>query len=86
MIGNDWDQVLRVVWDSPNFQKFYKYILSLYDKETIYPEKDKIFNALINTPYKNVKVVIVGQDPYHGKGEAHGLSFSVQKGLNFRHH
>ena len=81
MIGNDWDQVLSIVWNSPNFKKFYNYIISLYDEETIYPEKDKIFNALINTPYKNVKVVIVGQDPYHGEGEAHGLSFSVQKGI-----
>ena len=81
MIGNDWDQELSVIWNSPNFNKFYQNILNLYDKETIYPPKDYIFNALKLTPYKDVKVVIVGQDPYHGEGEAHGLSFSVQKGI-----
>lgn len=81
IIGNDWDNVLKVVWNSPNFNKFYNYILSLYDKETIYPPKEYIFNALKLTPYKNVKVVIVGQDPYHGENEAMGLSFSVDKSV-----
>ena len=81
MIGNDWDDKLSVIWNSLNFNKFYNNILKLYDKEIIYPSKDNIFNALKMTPYKNVKVVIVGQDPYHGEGEAHGLSFSVQKGI-----
>ncbi len=81
MIGNDWDNELSVIWNSPNFKKFYNNILKLYDEEIIYPEKDNIFNALKLTPYKDVKVVIVGQDPYHGEGEAHGLSFSVQKGV-----
>lgn len=81
MIGNDWDKVLDVIWKSPNFIKFYNNILSLYDKEIIYPPKNMIFNALKLTPYNNVKVVIVGQDPYHGEGEAHGLSFSVKKGI-----
>ena len=52
-----------------------------YQNKTIYPSKENIFNALKLTPYENVKVVIVGQDPYHGEGEAHGLSFSVQKGI-----
>ena len=81
MIGNDWDEELSVIWKSPNFKKFYSQVLKLYDKEIIYPPKNLIFNALKLTPYKNVKVVIVGQDPYHGEGEAHGLSFSVQKGV-----
>lgn len=81
IIGNDWDEVLKVIWNSPNFQKFYKYILSLYDKETIYPPKEYIFNALKLTSYKNTKVVIVGQDPYHGEHEAMGLSFSVDKNV-----
>jgi len=81
MIGNDWDKELKVIWDSPNFNKFYNGILKLYDKETIYPPKGDIFNALKLTPYKNVKVVIVGQDPYHGEGEAMGLSFSVHKNI-----
>ena len=81
MIGNDWDKELSVIWKSPNFNKLYNNILKMYDNETIYPPKDLIFNALKLTPYKDVKVVIVGQDPYHGEGEAHGLSFSVQKGI-----
>ena len=81
MIGNDWDNVLKVIWNSPNFNKFYNYILSLYDKETIYPPKEYIFKALKLTPYNNVKVVIVGQDPYHGENEAMGLSFSVDKSV-----
>ena len=81
MIGNDWDEELKVVWDSTNFKKFYNKVLNMYDNYEIYPSKDNIFNALKLTPYNNVKVVIVGQDPYHGINQAHGLSFSVQKGV-----
>lgn len=81
MIGNDWDQLLSVVWHSPGFQKFYNMIMAEYDKKTIYPPKDYIFNALKLTSYENTKVVIVGQDPYHGENQAHGLSFSVQHGV-----
>ena len=81
MIGNDWDEKLKVVWDSEGFKKFYSIINKEYESKIIYPPKDYIFNALRLTPYSNTKVVIVGQDPYHGEGEAHGLSFSVQKGI-----
>ena len=81
MIGNDWDEKLRVVWESPGFKNFYKRIMHEYEIKEIYPPKDYIFNALKLTSYENTKVVIVGQDPYHGKEEAHGLSFSVQKGV-----
>ena len=81
MIGNDWDNELKVIWNSPNFNKFYNSVLKLYDKEEIYPPKEDIFRALKLTPYKDVKVVIVGQDPYHGRGEAMGLSFSVHKDI-----
>lgn len=81
MIGNDWDQKLEIIWNSPGFQKFYKMIMAEYDKKIIYPLKDYIFNALKLTSYKDTKVVIVGQDPYHGENQAHGLSFSVQKGV-----
>ncbi len=81
MIGNDWDEVLKVIWDSPGFKKFYQNILALYKTKTIFPPQDYIFNALKLTSFKDTKVVIVGQDPYHGVGEAHGLSFSVQKGI-----
>ena len=81
MIGNNWDEVLSVIWNSPGFNKFYKSIIDLYEKKVVFPEKENIFNALKLTDFDNVKVVIVGQDPYHGTGEAHGLSFSVQKGV-----
>ena len=81
MIGNDWDEVLKVVWESPGFNKFYNSILKLYDTKTIFPPKDYIFNALKLTSYEDTKVVIVGQDPYHDDHQAHGLSFSVQKGV-----
>lgn len=81
MIGNDWDLKLKIIWESPGFKNFYKKIIHEYDNKEVYPPKDYIFNALKLTSYENTKVVIVGQDPYHGKGEAHGLSFSVQKGI-----
>lgn len=81
MIGNTWDDALKVIWNSKGFNTFYNKILNLYDIKNIFPPKDNIFNALKLTEYQDVKVVIVGQDPYHGFGEAHGLSFSVQKGV-----
>lgn len=81
MLNNDWDEVLKVVFNSPGFKKFYHIVEEEYQNKTIFPPKDYIFNALKLTPYEKVKVVIVGQDPYHGVGEAHGLSFSVQKGI-----
>lgn len=81
MIGNDWDEKLKIIWNSEGFKKFYRIIENEYATKTIFPPKDYIFNALKLTPYSNTKVVIVGQDPYHGVGEAHGLSFSVQEGI-----
>ena len=63
------------------FIKLKEFLDEEYSKKTIYPDRDKIFFALKNTPYENVKVVIIGQDPYHGEGEAHGLSFSVNPGI-----
>lgn len=81
MLNNDWDEVLKIVFESDGFKKFYQIVENEYNTKTIFPPKDYIFNALKLTPYKDVKVVIVGQDPYHGEGEAHGLSFSVQKGI-----
>ena len=81
MIGNDWDEVLSSVWNSEGFHKFMNNVKKEYEKNTCYPEFNNIFNALKLTSYKNVKIVIIGQDPYHGEGEAHGLSFSVQEGV-----
>ena len=81
MIGNDWDEKLKIIWESPGFHKFMDIVDHEYATKTIFPPHDHIFEALKLTPYHNVKVVIMGQDPYHGVGEAHGLSFSVQKGV-----
>ncbi len=81
MIGNDWDEVLKVIENSEGFKKFLQMINEKYESSICYPPKNLIFNALKLTSYHDVKVVIVGQDPYHGEGEAHGLSFSVQKGV-----
>ena len=81
MIGNDWDIVLKSVWESPGFHKFMDKVKEEYKNYTCYPAYENIFNALKSTPYSKVKIVILGQDPYHGEGEAHGLSFSVQEGV-----
>ena len=81
MIGNSWDDKLQVIENSDGFKKFMNVVKHEYDTKTIYPLKENVFNALKLTPYDKVKVVIMGQDPYHGEGEAHGLSFSVQKGI-----
>ena len=81
MIGNDWDEKLKIIKHSEDFKKFYKIIEHKKKKKTIFPPQNYIFNALKLTPFSNTKVVIVGQDPYHGEGEAHGLSFSVQEGV-----
>ena len=83
MIGNDWDNVLKSVWNSDGFKRFMKKVDDEYNHYTCYPSYENIFNALKQTPYKDVKIVIIGQDPYHGEGEAHGLSFSVQEGVKF---
>ena len=81
MIGNDWDEILKPIWESPGFPNFMNIVKEKYKENTCFPEYNNIFNALKLTPYSKVKVVILGQDPYHGVGEAHGLSFSVQDGI-----
>ena len=63
------------------FKKLTQYIDSEYSSKTIFPPRDSVMNSMKYTPYKHVKVVVVGQDPYHGEGEAHGLSFSVNPGI-----
>lgn len=81
VIGNDWDEKLNIIWTSDGFKKFMEIVKNKYKENTCFPEYNNIFNALKLTPYSKVKVVILGQDPYHGVGEAHGLSFSVQDGI-----
>lgn len=81
MIGNDWDEKLKVIWNSDGFKKFMNIVNEKYKEATCFPEYNNIFNALKLTSFEKTKVVILGQDPYHGVGEAHGLSFSVQDGI-----
>ena len=80
-IGNDWDRVLDGEFDKEYYLKLREFLKEEYKSHTVYPDMYDIFNALKYTPYKDVKVVILGQDPYHEPGQAHGLSFSVQKGI-----
>ena len=81
MINKKWDVVLKDEFESPYFEKLGVFIKNEYRHKTIYPEYKDIFNALRYTDYDDVKVVILGQDPYHGDKEAHGLSFSVREGI-----
>lgn len=81
MLKNDWQAVLFEEFNKPYFIILRNFLKVEYECQTIYPEKDEIFSALHDTPYEKVKVVILGQDPYHGYGQAHGLSFSVKPGI-----
>lgn len=81
MIGNDWDTLLGEEFKKEYFQNLRQSLAEEYKEHTIYPAKENIFNALKYTPYADVKVLLLGQDPYHGAGQAHGLAFSVQKGI-----
>lgn len=76
-IGNDWDERLQDEWDKPYFRELRSFLVEEYRQETIYPPSGDVFNALKLTPYNDVKVVILGQDPYHEPGQAQGLAFSV---------
>jgi uracil-DNA glycosylase len=81
MIGNQWDKLLENEYVKSYFVNLKEFVEKEYKDKTIYPQYNNIFNAFKYTDYKEVKVVILGQDPYHGVGEAHGLSFSVLKGV-----
>lgn len=80
MIGNDWDLSLGDEFKKDYFLKIKEFIDEEYNSKTIYPPYEEIFNAFKLTPLDNVKVVILGQDPYHEKGQAHGLAFSTPEG------
>jgi len=81
-IENDWDDMLKDEFKKPYYLVLRKFLAEEYRTHTIYPDAYDIFNALRFTSYQDVKVVILGQDPYHGEGQAHGLCFSVQKGVD----
>ena len=79
--GNDWDTILDGEFAKTYYQNLRQFLLTEYRTQTIYPGMYDIFNALKYTPYAKVRAVILGQDPYHGPNQAHGLSFSVRKGV-----
>ena len=81
MINKKWDVILKEEFKKDYFAKLGTFVKSEYKNKIIFPEYKNIFNCLRLTDYDDVKVVIIGQDPYHGIGEAHGLCFSVQEGV-----
>lgn len=81
ILHNSWGALLAEEFAKPYYQQLRRFLKDEYETETIYPEMGDIFNALHYTDYHDVKVVILGQDPYHGPGQAHGLSFSVKPGV-----
>ncbi len=80
--NNSWDILLKDEFQKPYYLNLRKFLVQEYKTQTIYPHMNDIFNALKYTDYKDVKVVILGQDPYHQPNQAHGLCFSVKKGVN----
>lgn len=81
ILKNDWENLLQDEFKEDYYLKLRKFLINEYETKTIYPNMHDIFNALHYTEYKDVKVVILGQDPYHGPNQAHGLSFSVKPGV-----
>ena len=80
-LGNDWEQMIGDEFTKPYYLKLREFLKEEYRTKKIFPNMFDIFNALKLTPYEDVRVVILGQDPYIGEGEAHGLSFSVKPGI-----
>ena len=80
-LQNDWTEVLDEEFEKPYYKELREFLKHAYASERVYPPMEDIYNALRVTPYASTKVVILGQDPYHGPGQAHGLSFSVRPGV-----
>ena len=79
--GNDWDEILADEWKKPYYLELRQFLKKEYGAYRVYPDMNDIFNALKLTSFEDTRVVIIGQDPYHGYGQAHGLCFSVKKGV-----
>lgn len=82
-IQNDWQPIIERQMEQPYFQQLWAFVEQQYNDHTVYPAKENIFAAFKETSFAQTKVVIVGQDPYHGPNQAHGLSFSVLDGNKF---
>lgn len=80
-LDNDWTQIIGSEFEKGYFQSLNTFLMNEYHTQIIYPDKNDIFNAFRYTPFSSLKVVLIGQDPYHGPGQAHGLSFSVKPGI-----
>lgn len=80
-IGNDWDEILKDEFEKDYYLALRSFLAAEYRTRTVYPNMFDIFNALKYTSFQAAKVVVIGQDPYHGAGQAHGLCFSVKKGV-----
>lgn len=81
-IGNSWDDVLKEDFGGENYQNLRRFLAEEYRTHTVYPDMHHIFSALKETAFEDVKVVIIGQDPYHNPGQAHGMCFSVMPGTD----
>lgn len=81
ILQNDWAPLLEREFSKEYYQQLRQFLKNEYEANTIFPQMNDVFNALHYTPFAEVKVVILGQDPYHGPNQAHGLSFSVQSGV-----
>nr|WP_298877544.1 uracil-DNA glycosylase [uncultured Mogibacterium sp.] len=80
-IGNDWDDILAEEMEKPYYRELEEFLDEEYASHTVFPPRDEIFTAFRYTPYDDVKVLLLGQDPYHEVGQAHGMAFSVQTGI-----
>ncbi len=80
-LPGDWSEVLKEVLESPSFRKLERFVEAERRRYTVYPSEVDLFSAFRLTPYERVRVLLLGQDPYHGPGQAHGLAFSVQPGV-----
>ena len=81
MIDNEWLPFLKEEFSKPYYRELYKFVSDAYSKDVVFPPSEDIFNALKYTSIGDVKVVLLGQDPYHEYGQAHGMSFSVKPGV-----
>lgn len=80
-LNNDWDEILKDEWEKTYLKELFAFLHEDYARHTVYPLKRDVFNALKYTSFSDTKAVIIGQDPYHGFNQAHGLCFSVKDGV-----
>ena len=78
----DWNPLLKQEFEKPYWKELQRYVFEERMHSKVFPVHDEVFTAFQLTPYRDIKILILGQDPYHGEGQAHGLSFSVQRGVS----